>query len=410
VVRRKPLGRARHLARQFAPTAIPLASIAFEYNADLRFRRLRDAALDAARERRRRPSRPRMRALSVAVGGRIEWRDVPAPPPPGPAGATVHPVAVATCDLDRALALGATPFLLPLHFGHECVAEVMAVGEQVHSVRPGELVVVPFQISCGGCAACRTGRTANCSSVPPISMYGFGLAGGHWGGAVSDQLAVPYADAMLVPLPAGIEPAAAASVADNVSDGYRHIAPYADAVRGREEEVQVLILVARDRDTMFSASVPLYAGLVAKVLGLERVLLVDARAAVRDHAQRLGISAISPSRLDRRLRAPLVVDASATARGARLAVAHTAQDGICTSVGALHAHARLPAALMYGRNIAYHLARTHARRIIPEVLGLMIDGGLHPELVTTQLAPLDDAPRAITSHVVGDITKTVLVE
>jgi alcohol dehydrogenase len=102
------------------------------------------------------------------------------------------------------MGLGATPFLAPLQFGHECVAEVLTAGSEVTVCRPGQRVVVPFQISCGACAACRAGRTGNCETVPPIAMYGFGLSGGHWGGAVADELAVPYADGMLVPLPQGI--------------------------------------------------------------------------------------------------------------------------------------------------------------------------------------------------------------
>ena len=58
---------------------------------------------------------------------------------------------------------------------------------------------------------CRNRLTGNCRSVPPISMYGFGVAGGAWSGAFSEQVAVPYADAMLVPLPAGVDPVAVAS-------------------------------------------------------------------------------------------------------------------------------------------------------------------------------------------------------
>jgi hypothetical protein len=41
----------------------------------------------------------------------------------------------------------------------------------------------------------------------------------------------------------------------------------------------------------------------------------------------------------------------------------------------------------------------------------MSAGRLHPEQVTTHLAKLDDAPRAIRNHVLrGEATKTVLVE
>ena len=173
----------------------------------------------------------------VRPGGRVDWREAPTPRSPGPDGAIVHPLAVATCDLDRMLALGRTPFPLPLHFGHECVAEVLSVGERVKTVRPGERVVVPFQISCGNGAPCRAGHTGNCASVPPVSMYGFGVGGGHWGGVISDQLAVPYADAMLVRLPEGVDPAAVASVADNVCDGYRHVGPYADLLHQAVREI-----------------------------------------------------------------------------------------------------------------------------------------------------------------------------
>lgn len=149
-----------------------------------------------------------MRALRVSPGARLSWLDVPVLSPPGPLGASVHPIAVATCDLDRAVVLGRTPFLLPLHPGPESVAEVTAMGSAVTSVRVGQRVVVPFQISCGSCAPCRLGLTSNCLAVPPISMYGLGLGWRLGTGAVPTlTLSVPFADGMLVPLPDEVEPA-----------------------------------------------------------------------------------------------------------------------------------------------------------------------------------------------------------
>jgi alcohol dehydrogenase len=351
-----------------------------------------------------------MRALVASPGGRLSWRAVPAPPPPRPQGALVHPIAVATCDLDRALALGATPFPLPLRFGHECVAEVLSVGDQVARVRPGQRVVVPFQISCGSCSPCLAGHTGNCASVPPISMYGFGLAGGHWGGALSDQLAVPYADAMLVPLPATLDPVAAASVADNVCDGYRHVAPFLPDLLRRDPDAAVLIVAGVTRRPVFSPSIPLYAGLVARALGARSVHLADTRPGVRDHAQRLGLLPLHPKELRRHRPAPLVVDGSAHPRGLRLALSNTAPDGVCSSAGTLHVRASLPVGLMYGRNVAFHIARTHARTHIPQVLQLMSEGRLHPEAVATTVASLEDAPGVLHEHVIGDATKTILTE
>src|SRR5437763_275083 len=96
-----------------------------------------------------------------------------------------------TCDLDWPMIVGRAPFPLPIHLGHECVAEVVEGPEGFAS---GDRVVVPFQISCGTCERCRRGLTGNCSTVPPRSMYGFGQFGGEWGGMLSDLALVPYAD------------------------------------------------------------------------------------------------------------------------------------------------------------------------------------------------------------------------
>jgi alcohol dehydrogenase len=215
---------------------------------------------------------------------------------------------------------------------------------------------------------------------------------------------------MLVKLPHGIEPAAAASVADNVSDGYRHIGPHLPALLARDPDSEVLILAATHRRSPFSASVPLYAGLAARALGARRIRFVDARPTVRTHAERLGLLALSRSELRGLSPAALVVDATGTPRGLRSALTLTARDGICTSIGGLHNNARVPTGLLYGRNATSHVGRTHARAIIPEVLELMVSGRLQPHLVTTHLGRIDDAPRALRGHAIGDATKTILTE
>jgi alcohol dehydrogenase len=344
-----------------------------------------------------RPGSRRMRSLVALPGGRLRWRQTLAPAVPGPLAAVVRPIAAGTCDLDCALVLGATQIPLPLHLGHECVAEVLSVGSRVASVAPGDRVVVPFQINCGQCAACRAGLTGSCASVPPIAMYGFGFAGGHWGGAYADELAVPFADAMLVPLPEGVDPAAAVSVADNVCDGYRHIAPHLPSLLAREPDAAVLVLGAVRKRSRFTPSVPLYAGMVAKALGARRVVLADAREHVREHARRLGIESVEPSRLRRMDPFPLVADVSVDRID--LALGATGPDGVCSSSGGLHRQARLPMLRMYIRNATLHVGRTHARAVMPEVLDLIATGRLRPQEVTTRVAALDEAPSVLGEHV-----------
>lgn len=400
----RPRGWVRHYAGLAGPAGVQAGRLAFERDVAQRARLLGTAAT-----RRIRRSTPTMRSLVALPGGRIRWRDVPAPPPPGPLAATVRPVAIATCDMDRPLMLGVTPLPLPLQLGHECVAEVLAVGERVTGARPGDLVVVPFQVSCGGCGPCRAGRTGSCVTVPPMSMYGFGAAGGPWGGALADQLAVPYADAMLVPLPAGVDPAAAASVCDNVADGYKHVAPHLPGLLAEDPDADVLIVGGVDRHPVYTGSVPLYCGIAALALGARNVHLVDSRPSLRAHAERLGLATLTPAEARRRKPARLVADVSSGPAGLALALSRTGPDGICSSIGGLHRTAKLPMLLSYARNLTFHMGRTPSRRLIPPVLELVAAGRLRPATVTTAVARLDDAPAALRDHLGEDAVKTIFL-
>ncbi len=398
-------GWVGHYAGLLSPSSSAALGVLLERDRGQRVQRLATTFTEGARERIS-PTRRRMRALQAAPGLRLRWRDVPAPAAPGPDAAVLHPIAAATCDIDCPLALGSSPFALPLHLGHECVAEVLAVGERVQSFKAGDRVVVPFEINCGTCRPCRAGHTGSCTSVPPVSAYGMGVATGHWGGTFADELAVPFAEAMLVALPQGIEPAAAASLADNVCDAYRHVAPHLPALLSCDPDSEVLIVGALNRRSPFGASVALYVGLIARALGARNVRMVDARADVRAHALRLGIDALTPRELRGCAPAPLVVDLTVSHLGVSLS--HTAPDGICTSVGSFHRATRIPILKMYVRNVTLHVGRTHVRALIPEVLELMRDGRLAPESVTTTLACLDDAPQALGEHVRGGGMKAVL--
>jgi alcohol dehydrogenase len=404
--RPRPRGPVRHYAGFLSPSAAAAMPLLAERDAARRVRRLVGTVGDSLAQRRR-PTRPRMRVLTASPGAKLRWREAAAPPAPGPDGAVVHPIAAATCDIDCPLVMGITQLALPLHLGHECVAEVVSVGARVRTVKVGDRAIVPFQINCGTCANCRAGRTGNCLAVPPLSAYGMGLATGHFGGAFSDQMAVPYADAMLVPLPDGVDPAAAASVSDNICDAYRHIGPHLPRLLEEDPNAEVLILACLSRRPVFTAATPLYCGQIALASGARNVTFVDSRPQVRELAERLGMNALRPQKLSRRTVAPLVVHVSADP--VAVALDHTAPDGVCTSSGGLHASTRLPLLQMYVRRATLHLGIPHTRSLMPKALELMSDGRLRPELVTTALAPLDDAPNALREHCMGGGVKTVLM-
>lgn len=116
------------------------------------------------------------------------------------------------------------------------MAEVVAVGDGISIIRVGDRVVVPLQISCGKCRECRRGTTGSCNSVPLMAMYGMGPpAGLDGGGFMADLVPVPYADAMLVAVPASINPSdpiAIASLSGNIPDAWRTVGPFKNDLSG----------------------------------------------------------------------------------------------------------------------------------------------------------------------------------
>ena len=117
-----------------------------------------------------------MRQLTLQEERGLEWLEVAEPEIEGAGQALVRPLAVAACDLDHEMVTGRAPLPRPIAMGHEFVAEVVEVGEEV-ATPVGARVVVPFQISCGACDFCLRGQTGDCTAVPPLSTYGFGAFG-----------------------------------------------------------------------------------------------------------------------------------------------------------------------------------------------------------------------------------------
>lgn len=140
---------------------------------------------------------------------------------------------MATCDFDHLLYTGRMRLPGAIALGHEAVGVVRAVGEDVIGVTTGDLVAIPFQVACGECENCMRGLTSACLAVGWLSCFGLGRAAGGYGGMVSDSVHVPFADAMLVPLPAGVTALDAASVSCNIVDAYRCVGPQLSRDRGR---------------------------------------------------------------------------------------------------------------------------------------------------------------------------------
>jgi threonine dehydrogenase-like Zn-dependent dehydrogenase len=327
-----------------------------------------------------------MEALTYLGPRLLEWREVPEPTLTSDRAAIVRPRAVATCDLDGLIVNGRAPFAPPFPLGHECVAELVDVGDAVTSLAPGQLVSVPFQISCGDCDPCRRGRTGNCWSVPFMSTYGFGPAVDKWGGFLADLVCVPYAEHMLVPVPSGLDPAAVASASDNLSDAWRAVGP----PLAEEPGAAVLVLGGAG-----PGSIGIYAAGLAVALGSESVLYIDRDQTRRSLAAALGAQTLAeaPERVGP---FAITVDASGDPAALNLALQATAPDGICTSTAIYFGEQpRLPLFRMYTQCVTFKTGRAHARPAMPHVLDLAATGRLDAAAVTSRVVGFAEAAEAL---------------
>jgi alcohol dehydrogenase len=332
-----------------------------------------------------------MRQLTFVERGRFEWRDVARPRIEGAGQALVRPLAVTRCDLDLYIATGVFPMPGPFAFGHEIAGEVVEVGDAVTVARPGDRVIVPFQISCGSCDPCRRGLTNACSAVPPYSAYGLAPSSGtEWGGGLSDLVRVPYADAMLVPIPDGVSLASAAAMSDNAADGYRTVA---EPLR-RNPGAAVLVVGG------LAQSVGLYAVQAALALGAGRVVYRDFDAGRRAAAQSLGAE-VQPIAYGPDIPAgeqfPIVVEAGGLPDALTFALRSTAPCGTCTGVSAgTGASASIPLRTMYMKGITYTVGRVHARADLGGALDCARCGRTQPDRLITRRVRFEDAAAAMT--------------
>ncbi|WP_127819834.1 formaldehyde dehydrogenase, glutathione-independent [Microbacterium sp. CPCC 204701] len=118
-------------------------------------------------------------------------------------GAILRTVSTNICGSDQHMVRGRTTAPTGLVLGHEITGEVVETGPDVEFIKVGDIVSVPFNISCGRCRNCKEGKTGICLNVNPDrpgSAYGYVDMGG-WVGGQAEYVLVPYADWNLLAFP-----------------------------------------------------------------------------------------------------------------------------------------------------------------------------------------------------------------
>ncbi len=332
-----------------------------------------------------------MRSLIFEGVGRVTVATVADPTILAPSDAVVAVKATAICGSDLHVYRGhETGLDLGTVLGHEFAGEVVAVGSSVRRFRPGDAVVSPFSTRCGECYFCRIDLPARCERG---ELFGWVERGQGLHGAQAELVRVPFADATLVPTPAGLAPEIALLAGDVLSTGFFG----ASQAEAREERTIAVV---------GCGPVGLMAVIGARELGAERVFAIDALPERLALATRFGAEAIvlGEATVDA-IRAATagygadgadgVVEAVGSPAAMRLAYELVRTGGTIAAVGVHNEPIfALTPAEAYAKNLTYRTGRCSARFWMERLLPLAASGRYDLAALYSHRLGLADGVRA----------------
>ncbi|MFC1759353.1 zinc-binding alcohol dehydrogenase family protein [Planctomycetota bacterium] len=112
-----------------------------------------------------------MLAVQISEPKTLRQIDIPEPSQPGAGEALVRTHRMGICGTDISCYLGKFPFFdFPRIPGHELGVEVIAVGNGVSNVKPGDKCSVEPYMHCGECFACKRGAINCCMNLQVIGV------------------------------------------------------------------------------------------------------------------------------------------------------------------------------------------------------------------------------------------------
>ncbi|MDU0312469.1 zinc-dependent alcohol dehydrogenase [Phycicoccus sp. M110.8] len=374
-----------------------------------------------------------MKALTWQGKRDVRVEEVPDPTIQEPNDAIIKVTSTAICGSDLHLyeVLGA--YLTPGDvLGHETMGVVEEVGPEVTHIKPGDRVVIPFNISCGSCWMCERGFMAQCETTQVkdqgkgATLFGYTSLYGAVPGGQAEYLRVPQAQFGPIKVPDEMPDTRFLYLSDILPTAWQGV-QYADAKPGDTIAVVGLGPVGQ------------FATRIAKQLGAERVIGVDlvperlALAAqhgietldlreVDDAADALiemtggrgpdgileavGMEAHgSPSAKAAQTAVGLLPDAVAKPLIDRMAIDRL--DALTTCLKAVRRAGTvsvsgvyggevdpLPMMEMFDRGITMRMGQCHVKRWIDDIMPLVLDPAdpLGTEDLATHLLPLAEAP------------------
>jgi threonine dehydrogenase-like Zn-dependent dehydrogenase len=168
-----------------------------------------------------------MLAMTYRGPRRVRVERKPDPEILHPGDAIVRVTRSCICGSDIHLYNGLVPDTrVGSTFGHEFTGVVVDVGSAVQKLKPGDHVLVPFNIACGKCSFCKQELYGNCHESNPHAtavggIFGYSHTAGGFDGGQAEYVRVPYADVGPTVIPADMDPDDAVLLTDVVPTGYQ---------------------------------------------------------------------------------------------------------------------------------------------------------------------------------------------
>jgi 2-desacetyl-2-hydroxyethyl bacteriochlorophyllide A dehydrogenase len=342
-----------------------------------------------------------MRAVTFQAPGEVRVSEVPEPEIADPGDAIVRIEATGVCGSDLHIYHGRVKIEPGFTIGHEYVGTVLAVGEAVQSVAPGDRVLGCFQSACGRCWFCRHGWFHKCDSS---RTFGHGAALGSLQGTQAEQALIPSADLVLRKIPQGMSDEVALFAGDVMGTGYHAVA---DSGLRAGDVAAVLGL----------GPVGLCAVQAAKAAGAARVIAIDTVPERLAMAETFGAQPVHLTEQDPRAAAreasegrgvDVCIDAVGHSDAFDLALRITRKCGTVQAVGVYAERAEVHMGLLWIK--ALHVCAGHANVIghVDRVLAMMSAGLLDPAPLVTHHMALDDAAEAYALYDRREALKIVL--
>jgi threonine dehydrogenase-like Zn-dependent dehydrogenase len=269
--------------------------------------------------------------------------------------------------------------------GHEAVGVVEAVGADVHTLKVGDVVVMPFAFSDGTCVFCHEGLHTSC------------IHGGFFGttevaGAQAEAVRVPQADGTLFVLPVGKDDALMPSLltlSDVLGTGH-HAAIAAEVGPGKS------VAVVGD------GAVGLCGVIAARRLGAEQIIIMGRHADRIALAREFGATDVVSERGEEAIErmkvltggfgVHSVLECVGLEQSMQTAIGIARPGGAVGRVGVPQDETMPASQTAFYDNITVSGGPAPARAYIEELLPDIVEGRIEPGRVFDRVVPLDEVP------------------